>query len=133
MVDFSKKIINSNKFRQPAIQFMETGSYCLYPKGTSEYFSFWETETDRCINGFTADDGDYITGYNYFYLNYCPIQRIIYKITKDAKGHDVVKKTRETAFPDFYDYDYYYFLSIEEAENQGKHLCVAKARRKGFS
>lgn len=133
MVDFSKKIINSNKFRQPAIQFMETGSYCLYPKGTSEYFSFWETEMDRCINGFTADDGDYITGYNYFYLNYCPIQRIIYKITKDAKGHNVVKKTRETAFPDFYDYDYYYFLSIEEAENQGKHLCVAKARRKGFS
>lgn len=133
MVDFSKKIINSNKFRQPAIQFMETGSYCLYPKGTSEYFSFWETEMDRCINGFTADDGDYITGYNYFYLNYCPIQRIIYKITKDAKGRDVVKKTRETAFPDFYDYDYYYFLSIEEAENQGKHLCVAKARRKGFS
>ena len=109
MVDFSKKIINSNKFRQPAIQFMETGSYCLYPKGTSEYFSFWETEMDRCINGFTADDGDYITGYNYFYLNYCPIQRIIYKITKDAKGRDVVKKTRETAFPDFYDYDYYFF------------------------
>ena len=133
MIDFTKKIKNSNKFRIPALNFMETGSYCNYPKGTSEYFSFWETEMDRCINGFTADDGDYITGYNYFYLNYCPIQRIIYKITKDAKGHDVVKKTRETAFPDFYDYDYYYFLSIEEAENQGKHLCVAKARRKGFS
>ena len=133
MVDFSKKIYNTDKFRSPALSFLATGAYCNYPKGTSEYFSFWETETDRCINGFTADDGDYITGYNYFYLNYCPIQRIIYKITKDAKGHDVVKKTRETAFPDFYDYDYYYFLSIEEAENQGKHLCVAKARRKGFS
>ena len=132
MVDFSKKIYNTNKFRSPALSFLATGAYCNYPKGTSEYFSFWETEMDRCINGFTADDGDYITGYNYFYLNYCPIQRIIYKITKDAKGHDVVKKTRETAFPDFYDYDYYYFLSIEEAENQGKHLCVAKARRKGF-
>jgi len=133
MVDFSKKIYNTDKFRTPALSFLATGAYCNYPKGTSEYFSFWETEMDRCINGFTADDGDYITGYNYFYLNYCPIQRIIYKITKDAKGHDVVKKTRETAFPDFYDYDYYYFLSIEEAENQGKHLCVAKARRKGFS
>lgn len=133
MVDFSKKIYNTDKFRSPALSFLATGAYCNYPKGTSEYFSFWETEMDRCINGFTADDGDYITGYNYFYLNYCPIQRIIYKITKDAKGHDVVKKTRETAFPDFYDYDYYYFLSIEEAEKQGKHLCVAKARRKGFS
>ena len=107
MVDFSKKIYNTDKFRTPALSFLATGAYCNYPKGTSEYFSFWETEMDRCINGFTADDGDYITGYNYFYLNYCPIQRIIYKITKDAKGHDVVKKTRETAFPDFYDYDYY--------------------------
>lgn len=133
MVDFSKKIINSNKFRQPAIHYMDTGSYCLYPKGTSEYYSFWETEMDKCINGFTADDGDYITGYNYFYLNYCPIQRIVYNVTKDKRGVDVVKKTREMAFPDFYDYDYYFFLSIQEAEEQGKHMCVAKSRRKGYS
>ena len=33
---------------------------------------------DRCKYGYTADDGDFISGYNYFYLNFCPIQRIIY-------------------------------------------------------
>ena len=85
MIDFTKKIKNSNKFRTPALTYIESGSYCSFPKGTSEYFNFWETEADRCINGYTADDGDYITGYNYFYLNYCPIQRIVYKIKRINK------------------------------------------------
>lgn len=128
MIDFNKKIVNSDKFRNPAITFIETGEYCHFPKGTSEYYNFWETEADKCINGFTSDDGDYITGYNYFYLNYCPIQRIVYKRDKNDK----LIKTRELSFPDFYDYDYYYFNSIQEAEQEGKHMVVAKARRKGY-
>ena len=133
MIDFTKKIKNSNKFRTPALTYIESGSYCSFPKGTSEYFNFWETEADRCINGYTADDGDYITGYNYFYLNYCPIQRIVYKNKKNKQGQEELIKVRELAFPDFYDYDYYYFQAIESAQDQGKHLCVAKARRKGYS
>lgn len=132
MIDFTKRIKNSNKFRTSALAYIESGSYCSYPKGTSEYFNFWETEADRCINGYTADDGDYITGYNYFYLNYCPIQRIVYKNKKNKQGQEELIKVRELAFPDFYDYDYYYFQAIESAQDQGKHLCVAKARRKGY-
>lgn len=132
MIDCTKKIKNSNKFRTPALTYIESGSYCSFPKGTSEYFNFWETEADRCINGYTADDGDYITGYNYFYLNYCPIQRIVYKNKKNKQGQEELIKVRELAFPDFYDYDYYYFQAIESAQDQGKHLCVAKARRKGY-
>lgn len=133
MIDFHKKIRNTNKFRKPAISYLETGSYCSYPKGTSEYFNFWEQEMRYCIEGYTAEDGDYITGYNYFYLNYCPIQRIVYKKVTNKYGKEELKKTRETAFPDFYDYDYYYFRAIQEAEEQGKHMVVAKARRKGYS
>ena len=68
MIDFTKKIHNSDKFRKPAIQFKTTGKYCQYPKGTTEYIKYWEQEMDYCINGYTAEDGDYITGYNYFYL-----------------------------------------------------------------
>ena len=132
MVDFSKKIRNTNKFRQPAITFLQTGSYCSYPKGTAEYMQFWTTEQDRCINGYTADDGDYISGYNYFYLNYCPITRIVYKKVK--RGNiEKIRPTDEHTFPDFYDYDYYFFQGIEEAEMEGKHMCVLKSRRKGFS
>lgn len=133
MIDFDKKIINSNKFRKPCIEFINTGKYCQFPKGTSEYYKFWEQEMNYCIDGYTAEDGEYITGYNYFYLNYCPIQRIVYEKSINKRGEEVIKKVRKAAFPDFYDYDYYFFQSVQEAEEQGKHLCVAKSRRKGYS
>lgn len=133
MIDFQKKILNSNKFRQACIQFQNTGSYCSYPSGTSEYYQFWDEEMNRCINGYTADDGDYITGYNYFYINYCPIQRIVHTVKKLPDGTAKVIKTRSLQFPDFYDYDYYFFLAMAEAEEKGKHMCVLKSRRKGYS
>lgn len=133
MVDFNKKIVNSDKFRQASIQFLNTGQYCTYPEGTTEFYKFWDEERDRCINGYTADDGDFISGYNYFYLNYCPISRIVNHITTDKLGNTVVKRVNEVSFPDFWDYDYYYFNAVQEAEEAGKHLCLLKSRRKGFS
>lgn len=129
MVDFTKRIKNSDKFRAPALQYISTGSYCQYPNGTSEYFKFWDEERDRCLDGYTADDGDFISGYNYFYLNYCPIQRIVHRVEANGK----VKKTRELQFPDFYDYDYFFFGGVQSAEDEAKHMCVLKSRRKGYS
>lgn len=128
MIDFTKKIKFSDKFRQPALTYIKTGEYCPYPKGTTEYMNYWTTEQDRCLNGYTADDGDYISGYNYFYLNYCPINRIVNKLVNGK-----VKPVNEVTFPDFWDYDYYYFWAIEEAQSHGKHLCVLKSRRRGYS
>lgn len=133
MVDFNKQIKNSNKFRQPALRFLEVGSYCQYPEGTSEYFKYWDEQMDRCKYGYTADDGDFISGYNYFYLNFCPIQRIIYTTINNPDGSTKTKKTRDLQFPDFYDYDYYFFQAVEDAEGEGKHLCALKSRRKGYS
>lgn len=133
MVDFNKKIVNSNKFRQAALNFINTGSYCNFPESTSEYFKFWDEESKRCVDGYTADDGDFISGYNYFYLNYCPISRIVNHITTDELGNTKVKRVNEVTFPDFWDYDYYYFNAVQEAQEQGKHLCLLKSRRKGFS
>lgn len=133
MVDFNKQIKNSDKFRQPALRFLEVGSYCQYPEGTSEYFKYWDEQMDRCKYGYTADDGDFISGYNYFYLNFCPIQRIIYTTINNPDGSTKIKKTRDLQFPDFYDYDYYFFQAVEDAEGGGKHLCALKSRRKGYS
>lgn len=133
MVDFNKQIKNSDKFRQPALRFLEVGSYCQYPEGTSEYFKYWDEQMDRCKYGYTADDGDFISGYNYFYLNFCPIQRIIYTTINNPDGSTKIKKTRDLQFPDFYDYDYYFFQAVEDAEGAGKHLCALKSRRKGYS
>lgn len=133
MVDFNKQIKNSNKFREPALQFIATGHYCSYPEGTSEYFKYWDEQMNRCKYGYTADDGDFISGYNYFYLNFCPIQRIIYTTINNPDGSTKIKKTRDLQFPDFYDYDYYFFQAVEDAEGEGKHLCALKSRRKGYS
>lgn len=76
MVDFNKRILNSDKFRQAAIFFKEHGTYTLAPRGTTDYIQYWEQETDRCLNGYVAPDGDAITGYHYFYLNYSPIMKL---------------------------------------------------------
>lgn len=133
MVDFNKQIKNSNKFREPALQFITTGHYCSYPIGTTEYFQYWDEQKRRCIDGYTSDDGDFISGYNYFYLNFCPIQRIIYTTINNPDGSTKIKKTRDLQFPDFYDYDYYFFQAVEDAEGEGKHLCALKSRRKGYS
>ena len=46
----------------------------------------------------------------------------------DRYGDKRTRRERILAFPDFWDYDYYYFNAIEEAETQGKHMAVLKCR-----
>ena len=113
--------------------YLNTSRYCVYPENTSEYYAFWDEEKRRCLEGYIAEDGDYISGYYYFYLNYSPISRIVNTVTKDKDNNVKVKRTSEVTFPDFWDYDYYYYLTIEDASEAGKHLCVLKSRRKGYS
>ena len=103
MIDFNKKILNSDKFRQPAIQFEKYGYYCSYPKGTTEYIKFWEEEQRRCVNGYVAEDGEFVTGYHYFYLNYCPIDRVVEREVM-YKNKKIVKKIKEKSFPLSYVY-----------------------------
>lgn len=133
MVDFNKKIHNSDKFRSAAIFFQEHGCYTLAPRGTTDYIQFWEQETDRCLHGYVAPDGDAITGYHYFYLNYSPIMKLDEVKYKDKYGNERTRRERILGFPRFYDYDYYYFNAIEEAEEAGKHMAVLKARQRGYS
>ena len=133
MVDFNKKIINSAKFRQAAIFFKEHGCYTLAPRGTTDYVQYWERETQRCLNGFVSDDGDAITGYHYFYLNYSPIMKLKETQYVDRYGVERTRRERIFDFPSFWDGDYYYFNAIEEAETLGKHMAVLKCRQRGYS
>ena len=128
MIDFTKKILNSDKFRTPALTFLRTGVYCSYPLGSTDYFNYWDQQVEYCLKGYTAPDGDYITGYHYFYLNFCPIVRIVNRV---EDGKNVMDS--DLTFPDFYDYDYFYFTGVQEAETQGKHIALIKSRRKGYS
>ena len=133
MVDFEKKIYNTNKFRQSAIFFKEHGCYTLAPRGTTDYIQFWDRETQRCLNGYVAPDGDAITGYHYFYLNYCPIMKLEEVEYTDRYGNKRKRRERIFGFPRFWDYDYYYFNAIEQAEDEGKHMAVLKSRQRGYS
>jgi hypothetical protein len=121
-----KKIQNTDKFRPAAVNFEKHGNYTTAPKGTTAFYDYWDQETERCLKGYTTEDGDHISGYFYFYLNYCQIVEVVIDpITNKA---DKVK-----GFPRFWDYDKAFFDVVDEAERLGKHLAVLKARRKGYS
>lgn len=133
MIDFNQKLHDTDKFRQAAIFFQQHGCYTLAPRGTTDYNKYWEQETDRCLNGYTAPDGEGITGYNYFYLNYSPIMRLKEEEYTDRDGNLRKRRQRILEFPSFWDYDYYYFCAIEQAELEGKHMAVLKCRQRGYS
>lgn len=133
MIDFNYRLHDTDKFRQAAIFFQQHGCYTLAPRGTTDYNKYWEQETDRCINGYTAPDGEGITGYNYFYLNYSPIMRLKEEEYTDRDGNLRKRRQRILEFPSFWDYDYYYFCAIEQAELEGKHMAVLKCRQRGYS
>jgi hypothetical protein len=128
-----KPIVNSNKFRQPALHFQKYGYYVASPINTSAYLDYWREERKRCLEGFYADDGDWISGFHYFYLNYCPILLLREETLTDGHGHTRVVVDRKREFPDFWDSDYDYFNAVDVAQRVGKHIVVLKARQKGYS
>ena len=133
MVDFNKHISNSIKFSPAAEFFKKHKCYTLAPRGTTDYNSYWDQETERCLYGYTAPDGDSITGYHYFYLNYSPIMKLEEVKYTDRNGNVRTRRERILDFPRFWDYDYYYFNAIEQAEDEGKHMAVLKSRQRGYS
>lgn len=133
VVDFNQKAHNTEQFSEAANFFKKNKCYTFAPKGTTDYIQYWERETDRCLNGYTSPDGQYITGYYYFYLNYSPIMKIVQTKYTDKDGNVRTKRERILDFPRFWDYDWYYFNAIEQAEIEGKHMAVLKSRQRGYS
>lgn len=133
VVDFNQKVHNTEQFSEAANFFKNNKCYTFAPKGTTDYVQYWERETDRCLNGYTSPDGQYITGYHYFYLNYSPIMKIVQTKYTDKDGNVRTKRERILDFPRFWDYDWYYFNAIEQAEIEGKHMAILKSRQRGYS
>jgi hypothetical protein len=125
-----KKFKDTERLSPAAGFFQENGYYCRHPFGTKGYYEHWDEERRRCMKGYTTPEGDItITGYHYFYLNYCVI-----RIAVDEKLDDgTIISHRRTDFPRFYDSDYRYFHTVDTARKNNKHLSVLKARRKGYS
>tara|TARA_R110000765_G_scaffold44490_1_gene92204 strand:+ start:14180 stop:16165 length:1986 start_codon:yes stop_codon:yes gene_type:complete len=124
---------NIDRVRPSAVKFLKSGHYTDALPGTRDYYEYWDGEKKRCLYGYTVDSGTpealSITGFHYFYLNYCPIDRAIDEIMPDG----TTQSRRERTFPSFYDGDWEYYHEIEKARAQDKHMIVLKARRKGYS
>ena len=115
---------DSAKYSPAANSYLEKGFYTDAIPGTREYYDYWDGEKEKCLDGYLD-----ITGYHYFYLNFCPIDRVVDDVMKD--GTKIAR--RERTFPAFYDGDHEYFHAINRARKENKHMVVLKARRKGFS
>ena len=122
------RFTDTQRFSPAATLYMEQGYYTDALEGTKQYYEFWDKEKDRCTYGYVVD-GIKITGYHYFYLNYCPIDRAVDEMLPDG----TMQSRRDRTFPAFYDGDYQYFSAVDQCRKENKHMSVLKARRKGYS
>lgn len=107
--DKNGKWLDVSGFREAGNNFIKhNNNYCLDPWGSPAWYDFWKEERRRCREGIEVD-GHRITGDNYFYLNYYPIEKVD---VRNAK-RKVARKVQ--GFPDFWDGDYEYFWCREIA------------------
>lgn len=141
-------LVNTQYFREAALDFERNKSkgverYTLAPIKSKEWWEYWRMHHARCLHGYKVGDVT-ITGRNYFYLNFTPIQRVIGKGKTERKLQ---------GFPAFWeiDYNWWWYKEIawlgctkeqlkrlhlwREPTNieGGRHLSCVKTRRAGFS
>lgn len=119
-------------FRPMALYYKEHNCYTYLrpnPNPNSEYRKIFDEEKRRCREGYVREsDGEWVTGYLYWYLNYCPIM-----LTKIEEGTN--RASRVEDFPDMWEGIYWRFHYLDQARNEGKH-AIELARRgcsKSFS
>lgn len=126
-VDLTKLHIieNAEYFTQPAKHFLEHGCYTfLKPNNNpnSEYRKFWDREKDRIWHGCVREsDGEWITGFNYWFLNYSPMM-----VNNIIPGKKMAIRTE--AFPFFFEGIYMRFHYLQQARESGKH-AIELAKR----
>ena len=118
IVDVTKPHIleNMDYFRQAAIFYQKNKCYTFLkpnPNPNSEYGKWIRQERDRCWNGMVREsDGEWVTGYMYFYLNYFPI--VFNKQREKSKIAD-----RVIDFGEVWEGVYYAFHYIDQMRNGG--------------
>nr|DAQ75156.1 MAG TPA: Terminase large subunit [Crassvirales sp.] len=119
-------------FRPMALYYKEHNCYTYLrpnPNPNSEYRKIFDEEKRRCREGYMREsDGEWVTGYLYWYLNYCPIM-----LTRIEEGTS--RASRVEDFPDMWEGIYWRFHYLDQARNEGKH-AIELARRgcsKSFS
>lgn len=146
------KLVNTRYFQEAAIEFKKNGGrYTTAPRGSKDYFDYWELQKKRCREGYQVGDV-WIPGRYYFFLNFCVIDKIpdtvALQVLEDARSKVTGKVSIVTAdkildFPRFSEMQYEWFRFKHIAWNGGefmgikspggKHLCCGKTRGAGFS
>lgn len=116
---------NMDYFRPAALHFKEHGCYTFLrpnPNPNSEYRKWIDEEKRRCREGYVREsDGEWVTGYMYWYMNYCPIM-----LTKIVEGKK--KADRIEDFPETWEGIYLRFHYLHNAREAGNH-AIELARR----
>lgn len=127
---------NIDYFRPTAIHYQKYGCFTnLRPNANpnSEYGKWIREEKRRCWEGYVREsDGEWVTGYMYWFLNYSPI--MLSKIIKGTK-----RANRVEDFPEFWEGIYWRFHYMEQAANGGlynnfeggQHCAELASRGKG--
>lgn len=112
-------------FRPAALHFKREGCYTFLrpnPNPNSEYRKWADEEKRRCREGYVREsDGEWVTGFMYWYMNYCPI--MLTKITGNKK-----KASRVEDFPETWEGIYLRFHYMYQAREAG-HYGIELARR----
>lgn len=115
---------NIDYFRPTALHFKKYGCFTLLRPNsnpTSEYGKWLREERRRCWEGYIRPtDGEWVTGYMYWYLNYCPIML--------AKKTGAKTANRVEDFPEFWEGVYWRTHYLDQARKSGKH-AIELARR----
>ena len=116
---------NADYFRQPALFYLKNNCYTkLRPNSNpnSEYRKYWREELRRCREGLIRQsDGMYVTGFLYWFLNYCPMMVNFYK-----EGQK--KAIRKESFGFFFEGIWWRSIYLYNAREQGHH-AIELAKR----
>ena len=102
----------------------------------SEYGKWVREERRRIWDGYVREsDGEWVTGYMYWYLNYSPIMlsKIREYVGKDGKKHKSKRADRVEDMPECWEGIYWRFHYIDQASNAGKHCAELASRGKSKS
>lgn len=118
-------IEDADYFRPAALHYMKHGCYTfLRPNSNpnSEFRKFWDEERRRCWEGYVRpSDGEWVTGFCYWFLNYCPM--MVNEVVKGSK-----MAIRKESFPFFFEGIYWRFHYLQQARLSGKH-AIELAKR----
>lgn len=116
---------NMDYFRPMAKFYKEHGCYTFLrpnPNPNSEYRKLFDEEVRRCRDGYVREsDGEWITGYMYWYMNYCPIM-----LTEISATSSMASRVED--FPETWEGIYLRFHYLDQARKAGKH-AIELARR----